>query len=103
MLPSEAWCFTRDSGSDARFLDIFIGSGGGERVERAGGGCDGRTGTKVKLKNFIQLKKKMLSGQGRPLDSSSPCDAPRTAASSIRCYYFVHARRSASCLGALCD
>lgn len=41
MLPIEAWCFTRDSGSDARFLDIFNGSAGGERVERAEGGCDG--------------------------------------------------------------
>lgn len=58
MLPTEAWGFTRDSGSDARFLDIFEGSAGGERVERAEGGCDGRTGEVVKLKNFIQVKKK---------------------------------------------
>lgn len=60
MLPTEAWGFTRDSGSDARFLDIFDANPGGGRVERAEGGCDGRTGTEVKLKNFIQVKKKKI-------------------------------------------
>lgn len=99
MLPTEAWGFTRDSGADARFLDIFDGSAG----ERAGGGDDRRDGTQEKLKNFIQVKKQMHSGKERPLNSSSPYDVPHTAASPIHRYYFVHARRSASCLSALCD
>lgn len=104
MLPTEAWCFTRESGSDARFLDIFDGTAGGEPVERVEVGCDGRIVTEAKLKNFIQVKEnKLQSVEERPLNRSSPYDVPHTAASPIRLYYFVHARRTASCLGALCD
>lgn len=52
VLPTAAWCFTRVSGSDARLLGIFDRRAGGERVERAGGGRDGRTGTEGKLEKL---------------------------------------------------
>lgn len=56
MLPTEAWK-PRDSGLDARFLDIFDGSAGGERVERTESGCVGRTGTEEKKLHSVEEKK----------------------------------------------
>lgn len=48
-----------------------------------------------------------VSCRSTPLDGcgscSSGCAVPHTAASSLHCYYFVHGRRPASCLPALCD
>lgn len=86
------------------FFGHFHGSSGGRA--RLGG-----SGRRAKLHGAIRCTDKVRGGGlkpessswRRPLDSSSARVVPHTAASPVRRYYFVHARRSASCLAALCD
>lgn len=106
MLPRAACCFTRDSGSAGLFLDI---SSEALAANESDAVKDDRkvegSGTEIKLQQrSIRYRVKVgIKPRALPRFNSSVCVVPHTAASPVHRYYFVHARRSASCLGALCD